>query len=163
MARTRQKSVRLIGWREWVGLPDLGIATVKAKVDTGASTSSLHAIDIQPFDKDGEPHVRFLVHPVQRRRRPEIICVAAVHDHRPVTSSSGHKEERYVIRTRASVGPLTWPIEITLTDRDAMGFRMLLGREALRRRFMVDSGHSFVAGAQRITVDPPKPERRPES
>jgi len=153
MARREKRGIRLIGWREWVGLPDLSIEAVKAKVDTGASTSSLHAVDIQPFDQDGVPHVRFLVHPIQRRQRPEIACIAQVHDYRPVTSSSGHREERYVIRTKARVGTLSWPIEITLTDRDAMGFRMLLGRQALRRRFLVDSGHSFVGGAQRIALD----------
>ena len=129
-----KKVERIIGWREWLGLHDLGIHQVKAKIDTGASTSSLHAMRVRAVEIDGVPHVRFVVHPAQRRRDPEIICTAPIHDRRAVTSSSGHREMRYVIRTRATIGRLSWPIELTLTDRDSMGFRMLLGRQALRRR-----------------------------
>lgn len=158
----RRKGTRLIGWREWIGLPDLGIETIKAKVDTGASTSALHAVDIRPHDIDGRQHVAFVIHPVQRRQRPAVECVMPVHDHRAVVSSSGHREERYVIRTYATLGGFRWPIEVTLTDRDAMGFRMLLGREALRRRFLVDPGHSFIAGTMTARAKSVRSERETE-
>ena len=133
----------VIGWREWVGLPDLGIDQIKVKVDTGARTSSLHAFKITPFTKDNAQYVRFFVHPLQRRRKPEIECTALVVDQRTVTDSGGNATERYVIRTTLWIGEKQWPIELTLTNRDEMGFRMLLGRQAIRRRCVVDPGRSF--------------------
>ena len=135
----------MLGWREWVSLPELGIDAIKAKIDTGARTSALHAYRISPFEEAGRRRVRFAVHPVQRRKLPEVECVADVIAERMVTSSSGHRERRLVIRTPLDVGGRVWPIEITLTDRDEMSFRMLLGRQALRRRVLIDPGRSFRA------------------
>lgn len=144
--RTVKRAVKpVLGWREWVALPSLGIESIKAKIDTGARTSALHAYKITPFEEEGRRRVRFLVHPVQRHKRPEVECVADVVDERMVTSSSGHRERRFVIRTPLEVAGSTWPIEITLTDRDEMSFRMLLGRQALRRRVLIDPGRSFRA------------------
>lgn len=137
----RPKAV--IGWREWIGLPDLGVERVKAKIDTGARTSAIHAFEIRPFERDGQRYVSFLLHPVQHHRHPEIACEARVADERTVTSSNGEREKRYVVETRIQLGEEVWPIELTLTNRDEMGFRMLLGRRAVRRRFVVDPGGSF--------------------
>ena len=140
------KSLPLIGWREWLAIPTLQVDRIKAKVDTGARTSSLHAAKIQTVMDRGGPHVAFVVHPEQRRRQPSIPCSAAIFDERSVTSSSGHREIRYVIQVEIALGGAIWPIEVTLTDRDSMGFRMLLGREALRKRVLIDAGRSFIAG-----------------
>ena len=135
---------KIIGWREWVRLPDLHTGRIKAKMDTGARTSALHAFRITPFSKDGAAYVRFILHPLQRRRTPEIACVALVIDYRHVTDSGGRVEERYVIRTTLKLGRSRWPVELTLTNRDQMGFRMLIGRQAIRRRYVVDPSRSFI-------------------
>ena len=133
----------MIGWREWVLLPDLLDVPIKAKIDTGARTSSLHSFGTRRFSERGAPHVEFLLHPLQRRRQPEVTCVAAIKDERWVKSSNGAGEKRIVIETLARLGPVDWTIELTLADRDVMGFRMLLGREAVRRRFLIDPSRSF--------------------
>jgi hypothetical protein len=133
----------VIGWREWVLLPDLLDLPIKAKIDSGARTSAIHSFGTRRFSERGAPWVEFALHPVQRRRRPEIACTAAIKDERWVRSSNGEAEKRIVIETLARLGPVDWPIELTLTDRDVMGFRMLLGREAIRRRFLIDPGRSF--------------------
>jgi len=146
----------VVGWREWVTLPDLGVAAVKAKVDTGARTSSLHAFEIQPFRRRGKEYVRFKICPFQRNHRGMVEAVAEVVDRRRVRSSTGHSEERVVIRTRLGLGDDLRPIELTLTSRDAMGFRMLLGREALRGAYTVDPGRSF-----RLRRPHPVPRREP--
>jgi hypothetical protein len=140
----KKPAKKTIGWREWMRLPDLHVGRVKAKIDTGARTSALHAYKITPFTKDGASYVRFVVHPLQGLRTPEITCVAVVIDHRRVTDSGGRAEMRYVIRTSLKLGASRWPIELTLTNRDQMGFRMLIGRQALRRRYLVDAGRSFL-------------------
>jgi hypothetical protein len=140
----KTKKKKVVGWREWVRLPDLGIKRIKAKIDTGARTSALHAFRVTPFTKDGAAYVRFAVHPMQRRRLPEVMCVALVIDHRGVTDSGGRVEQRYVIRTNLKLGKRKWPVEFTLANRDQMGFRMLIGRQALRRRYHVDPGRSFI-------------------
>jgi len=151
MAKDRKSDLQVIGWREWVGLPDLGIERIKAKVDTGARSSSLHAFDVQEIEREGEKWVRFKIFPVQRNSDPIVLAEAVVLDYRSVRSSSGKSSLRPVIKTRIELLGVTWPIELTLANRDQMGFRMLLGRQAFRRRFLVDGGRSYCGG---------KPERK---
>ena len=134
------------GWREWVTLPSLGIDYIKAKVDTGARTSALHAWHITEIERQGASWVRFCVHPNQRTLVGEIWCEAAVVDRREVRNSGGRAEPRYVVETELQLGSEVWPIELTLTSRDDMGFRMLLGRTAVRKRLLVDPGRSFLLG-----------------
>jgi hypothetical protein len=138
-------SSTLVGWREWVSLPDLGVAWVKAKLDTGARSSSLHALDVTTFEQDGSPWVRFAVQPWQVSDGSLVATQVPVHDVRPIRSSSGHVEERIVILTGIRILDRTITAEVTLTNRDVMGFRMLIGREALRQGFVVDSRRSYVS------------------
>ncbi len=142
----KKNSPRLVGWREWVAFPDLGIKAVKAKLDTGALTSALHAWDVMPFTKDGVDWIRFVVYPDQRQRSNPISCEAPVKDRRRVTNSGGRSEMRYVIETDIQIGDESWAIELGLTNRDDMGFRLLIGREAMRSRLMIDPNSSFRLG-----------------
>lgn len=135
-----------LGWREWVSLPELGIERIKAKVDTGARTSALHAFELERYQDGEAQRVRFRIHPLQKRDDLVVECDAKVIDERNVTDSGGHREQRLVIATEAEVAGVRFPIEMTLTDRDTMLFRMLLGRTALRGRFNVDPGRSFLTG-----------------
>lgn len=146
-----------IGWREWVELPDLGVQWIKAKVDTGARTSSLHAWNIEEFERDGRPWVRFVLHPEQRDDTVEIPAEAPLCERRHVRPSTGKRQLRPVIETSVVVMGHRFSTEITLAGRDAMGFRMLLGRQALRARFCVDAGRSFLGGRR------PKRARRSEA
>jgi ribosomal protein S6--L-glutamate ligase len=137
----------LIGWEEWCALPDLNLPAVKAKVDTGAKTSAIHAYDIEPFKKDGQDYVRFKVHPIQKNRSITRVCEAPVVDHRVVTSSNGQKDKRYVIQTTFKLGDVSFTSEITLTSRFGMSFRMLLGKEALKKgKLIVDPAKAFALG-----------------
>lgn len=140
------REVSTIGWREWVSLPDLGLPEIKAKIDTGARTSCLHAFSVEPFSKDGKDWVRFGIHPHQDDTETEVFSEAEVIDKRMISDSGGHKEERYVITTEVELANQRWPIEITLTNRDTMLFRMLLGRTAMANRMIVDPGKSFLFG-----------------
>ncbi|RDV37785.1 hypothetical protein DV096_11750 [Bradymonadaceae bacterium TMQ3] len=137
----------IIGWREWVGLPELGLGRIKAKIDTGARTSALHAENIELFElEDDELWVRFEVRPHQRSARDGAVAEYPVYDRRVVRSSSGHEEFRVVIRPVVEVLGQRYAIELTLTNRKDMGFRMLLGRHAVRGRFLVDPAASFLGG-----------------
>lgn len=135
-----------IGWREWVCLPELGIAHIKAKVDTGARTSALHAFDVETFRQDGEAMVRFSMHPLQHSVDYVKVCICPLVDERQVIDSGGHRELRPVILTTVEVAGVRWPIEITLASRETMRFRMLLGRTAMRGRIVVDPSASFLTG-----------------
>jgi len=148
-AAIKKKPMRaktIIGWREWVGLPDLGVSLIKAKIDTGAKTSALHAFEPEVFQKGDERWVRFKVHPVQGSDEAAIPCAARVAGEREVTSSNGQKEMRLFITTRLRIGPYKIPVELSLTNRDELGFRVLIGRVVMKKRFLVDSGRSFAFG-----------------
>jgi hypothetical protein len=138
----------IIGWREWVALPDLGVGAIKAKIDTGARSSSLHAFDLERFDLDGSPAVRFSIHPRQRQRKGAVVVTAPLAGERLVRNPGGREEVRPVILTNVEWNGLIWQVELNLTRRDEMGFRMLLGRQAIRRRFVVDPGRSFIGMRQ---------------
>jgi ribosomal protein S6--L-glutamate ligase len=133
----------ILGWEEWLSLPDLGLPAIKAKVDTGARTSALHAFSVEAFGPSSKPMVRFGVHPIPGRDDVEVYCTSEVLDRREVTSSNGERENRYVISTRVKVGERAWPIELTLTNRDSMAYRMLLGRQAIKDDMFVDATSSF--------------------
>ncbi|NQY98699.1 MAG: 30S ribosomal protein S6--L-glutamate ligase [Henriciella sp.] len=133
-----------LGWEEWVDLPDLGLPAIKAKVDTGARTSALHAVAIEPFGPADNPQVRFLIQPDPQNPNLELTCSARVVDRRDVTSSNGETELRYVIETDVRVGSRTWPIQISLTNRENMAYRMLLGRRAIGEDMIVDPNASFL-------------------
>ncbi len=139
-------SLPTIGWREYVSLPDLKIPAIKVKVDTGARSSSLHAFEMELYRKDGLDYVRFKIHPVQRNDQLVVEVETPVFDVRCVRSSSGESSARPVIVTVVELLGVAWPIELTLANRDQMGFRMLLGREAIRGRMLVDPSNSYFGG-----------------
>lgn len=136
----------ILGSEEWCSFPELGIPTIKARVDSGAKTSALHAINIQPYMKNGENWVKFDINPIQNNLKTTIHCDAPLIDKRIVKSSSGFRERRFVIQTLYKIGDLSWPIQMTLTNRDSMGFRMLLGREAMSGRILVDPERKYLLG-----------------
>ncbi|HDZ9124485.1 TPA: ATP-dependent zinc protease [Vibrio cholerae] len=138
------KEKMIVGWREELSLPGLGIERIKAKIDTGARTSCLHAFKVESFTKEGAQWVRFWIHPMQKNDQLVNVCEAEVIAERVVRDSGGHEEKRYVIRSELSFGGQIWPIEITLTNRENMAFRMLLGRTAMHHRIMVDPTKSFL-------------------
>jgi len=136
----------VVGSEEWCGLPQINIPAIKARVDSGAKTSALHAVNITPFKKNGNPWVSFEVHPLQNDGKTTIHCEAPVYDKRRVKSSSGQSERRFVIKTSISIAEDTWEVEVTLTNRDSMGYRMLLGRQAMSGKMLVDPESSLLLG-----------------
>ncbi len=148
VARTTSRSKPIIGWREWVSLGELSPEPIKAKVDTGARTSALHAHRMRVDGRADGDWVTFELHPRQRSGQAAVAVEAPVAGWRDVRSSNGQLQRRPVIEVAARLGDTDFPVELTLTDRDEMGFRMLLGRAAVRRRFLVDPGRSFLRGAR---------------
>ena len=146
MKRQKCQPTAIIGWKEWVELPELQIPAVKAKIDTGARTSALHVFSLEEFQADGQRMVRFGIHPLQRRKDIQCFCEAPVLEQRRVKDSGGHYDKRYVIQTTAKLGAVSWSIDITLTNRDPMLFRMLLGRKAVENRFLINPGCSYLTG-----------------
>jgi hypothetical protein len=138
-----------MGWREWAALPQIGVQQIKAKLDTGARSSALHAFNLRPIEKHGKMFVQFDVHPLQHNDEIHKTCAAEVIDYRWITNSGGGREKRFVIVTTLQMGEDTWPIEVTLTDRDQMGFRMLIGRTAMHKRLVVDPAASYLSGEPR--------------
>lgn len=151
---TDSPSHTIVGWREWVSLPGLGVPWVKAKLDTGARSSAIHAFDIEPFERDGDDWVRYSIHPWQRTAEEAVECESRVIAQRSIRSSSGHTEVRHVVSMDISLAGRVVTSEVTLSRRDEMGFRMLVGREALRQGFLVDPRRSYLGGR------PPKAVRR---
>ena len=131
-----------LGWEEWVSLPEISLPAIKAKVDTGARTSALHAVAIEPFGTEKNPQVRFIMHPDPSDPTIEVVCSARVTDRRNVTSSNGATELRYVITAMISISGQSWPTEISLSNRETMGYRMLIGRSALKENVTVNPGGS---------------------
>lgn len=146
MTSRQRNNLPVIGWREWVSLPDLRIKEIKTKIDTGARSSALHAFDIRTLRRGGRRMVRFKVYPYQRDASRIVSAEAELLGERRVRSSSGKEEIRPVIRTSIELFDERWTIELTLTNRVQMGFRMLLGRQAVRKRFLIDPGRSYRAG-----------------
>lgn len=139
----------VLGWREWVALPDLGLPAIKAKIDTGAKTSALHAFYTEQYQRDGIDMVKFLIHPIQKNYDFDVECHAPIIDIREVIDSGGHSEKRYVIESNIVIGARQWPIELTLTNRDTMRFRMLLGRRAMENQATVEPAGSYLNGKLR--------------
>ena len=147
MIKPNQKTIQkeIIGRLESINLPDLALEGIEVKVDTGAKTSSLHVNNIVKYNEKGKPHIKFDIHPDIHNVERLVTCKAAVFDMRSIKSSNGESERRYVIKTVIDLGKASWPIEITLTDRSDMSYLMLLGREALSDKFLVDSSAVFLA------------------
>lgn len=144
--RESPHSNTIVGWREWVSLPEAGVPWIKAKLDTGARTSSLHAFDLEEVTRGDATVVRFGIHPWQDTGEDAVVVECPIHDRRSVRSSSGHAEERIVVLMDVVLRGRTVRTEVTLTNRDEMGFRMLIGRQALRHGFVVDAARSFLGG-----------------
>ncbi len=157
MTKTRKHDLPVIGWREWVGLPDLGVEAVHAKIDTGATNSALHAEIQETVERDGRQIVRFLMPDVETMGSPQRVYEAELLEHRRVKSSSGHYSRRPVIFTHVAVGGVVWSIEISLANRETMGVPMLLGRKTLKNRFLVDPARSYLLSRKRSTSAPALP------
>ena len=142
----------VVGWREWVSLPSVGVDWIKAKIDTGARTSAIHAFDQQEIERNGQRWVRFSVHPWQATDEDPVTVERPLVELRTVRSSSGHAEERPLVHLDVTLAGRTVTAEVTLSRRDEMGFRMLLGREALAQGFLVDPAHSYAGGRPRVAV-----------
>lgn len=150
---SKQEQISVIGWREWIALPELGVTAIKAKIDTGARSSAIHAFHVKTFWKDEKHWVRFQMHPFQRNTSNTITAEAEILDEREVRNSGGHAEKRIAILTTVELQDRRWPIELTLTNRDVMGFRMLLGRAAVRGHFLVDPGNSYLLSHKPTNLD----------
>jgi hypothetical protein len=157
MVNRKKRPAQVVGWRESLALPDLSVPIIRAKLDSGARTSALHAFDLEEHEGPAGSELSFSIHPHQRSGKGAVRVRAPLHDRRRIRSSSGHDEYRPVILTRVVMGDLCWSIELTLTNRDAMGFRMLLGRQAMRGRLLIDTGRSFLAGPPQLPLDVDKP------
>lgn len=138
---------RRLGWREWAAFPELGVKRIKAKIDTGAKTSAIHAFDIDIVEREGRRFAEFSLSPEQRRRTPVLRCAAPLIGPRRIRCSNGAVEDRYVVAAEIALGGEAFVIELSLANRDEMGFRLLLGRDALKRRFLIDPGASFLLSA----------------
>lgn len=143
---SKNKDLIAVGWEEWVSLSELGLPAVKAKIDTGAKTSSLHAFSIEEFGSSESPKVRFVMQPDPEQPDLEVVCIAPLVDRRDITSSNGQTESRYIIETELTIGTHTWPIEISLTNRETMRYKMLLGRSAMLGNIIVQPEHSCLNG-----------------
>jgi ribosomal protein S6--L-glutamate ligase len=145
-----KKLKKIIGWKEWFSLDCLGLPAIKGKIDTGAKTSALHAFNIENFFIEDVEYVKFDIHPLQKNKKLSRICVARVIERRMVSDSGGKKEKRFVIESDLSIGNVKTRIELTLTNRDSMAFRMLLGRDAVKQvKMLVDPAKSFVQGKKK--------------
>ena len=142
--RKTDRSNQVVGWRENVTLPKLNIPFIKVKIDTGARSSALHAFNIKERELNGKKIIQFQVHPLQRDNQTTITTEAELLEYRKIRNSGGIAQLRPVIKTQIELGKQIWSIELSLTDRDVMGFRMLLGRQAVRNKFLVDPGKSFL-------------------
>ncbi len=164
MSADQSSGFPVIGWREWISFPQLRVGPIKAKIDTGARSSSLHAFAMVTFEKDGKDYIRFQVHPIQRSAEGAVEVEAEVLEYRHIRSSSGEVVRRPVIVTTVEVLGRSWPIELTLANRDQMGFRVLLGREAFRCRLLVDAGNSYYGGRPKRRKKKKKPRMgKPEA
>jgi ribosomal protein S6--L-glutamate ligase len=143
---SKQNKLIAVGWEEWIALPSLGLPAVKAKIDTGAKTSSLHAFSIELFGSKNDPKVRFVMQPDPEQPDLEVVCIAPLVDQREITSSNGQTETRYIIETQLRLGEHEWPIEVSLTNRETMRYKMLLGRSAMLGNVFVQPEHSCLNG-----------------
>lgn len=144
MKHKLKKSKFVVGWREWAQLPELGISHIKVKIDTGAKTSSLHAFQLSTVKHSGQDYVKFDIHPIQDNDAMVYTCISPIVDYRWITSSSGHRQRRFIIETHLKIGEYSTLVQLSLANRDEMGFRMLIGRAALKKEILVDPAHSFL-------------------
>lgn len=144
MKRKLKKPKLIVGWREWAQLPELGIDHIKVKVDTGAKTSSLHTFQLSTVKHSGQDYVKFDIHPIQDNDSIIYTCISPIVDYRWITSSTGHRQRRFIIETHLKIGEYSTLVQLSLASRDEMGFRMLIGRAALKKEVLVDPAHSFL-------------------
>ncbi len=144
MKRKNHKPKIIVGWREWAQLPELGVEMIKVKIDTGAKTSSLHAFELSTFTYKGRDCVQFDIHPLQENDLIRQRCICPIVDYRWITSSTGHRQQRFIIQTLLNIGELSSLIEISLANRDEMGFRMLVGRNAFKKSVLINPSRSFL-------------------
>ena len=160
MKHRKRNKLKSIGWREWIAIPEWGVDSIKAKVDTGARSSAIHVVDLELFTRGSQDWARFSLHPVQHIAHYTVVVESRVHEFREITSSNGQKSKRPVVRVSLRLMNATFPIELTLANRDQMGFRMLIGRSAIRRRFLVDPGRSFLSNSHPTIKQIGSPQRQ---